>query len=156
MTDRSLLQNYPKVYDGKYAEIYDMSAEIPGVAFAFWKGFFRLSDPEFISDLLWSVQYIKDSQLKVYISDHSYLQIVTPDVLDWVHQNWYAPAVKNGLIAEVSIDATNLFAQITLEKMLDEKKTGQMMTPKVKDLEHGKELTLQILERSEKPKEITI
>ncbi len=41
MTTRESLKKYPKIYHGKFSEIYDISSEIHHTAFAFWKGFFK-------------------------------------------------------------------------------------------------------------------
>ena len=132
-TDTYLLAKYPMVYKGTYAEVYNMSAEIPHTAFAYWRNFFRLDDPQFHEDMSQTVRLIADLDLKVYISDHSGLEVVTQDVLDWLHPNWYKKAYENGLIIEACIDASTIFAQITLAKMIDNSKTQGIQAIKYPD-----------------------
>jgi nucleoid-associated protein YejK len=146
MTNQKLLADYTQVYDGKFATIYDMSHEIPFTAFAYWKGFFRLSDPDFVKDMHHSTEYIHQERLKVFISDHSMLQVVTEDVLAWLHQNWYAKASQYGLLVEASLDANNVFGQLSLQKMLDEAKTGKIITPKFPDFVTAKKYVKEFLE----------
>ncbi len=145
MTNRKLLDNYTKVYDGKFAEIYDMSNEIPFVAFAYWKGFYRLSDADFVKDMTFSTEYIHDQRIKVYISDHSMLQVVSEDVLAWLHQNWYPKATQYGLLVEAALDANNVFGQLSLQKMLDDSKTGKILTPKFTDFLTAKKFVQEFL-----------
>ncbi len=145
MTDLRLLKDYPVIYNGKFAEIYDMQSELKGVAFAFWRGFFRLSDETFIREMIDSVELVEKYKIKIYISDHSDLQIVTNDVLDWLHANWYAVAAKNGLLIEAALDAKSIFAQLSLQKMLDEQKTSGVKTVKYPDFLTAKEAIKQYL-----------
>ncbi|BDD08147.1 hypothetical protein FUAX_05790 [Fulvitalea axinellae] len=142
------LSAYPIVYKGEFAEVYDMSAEIPGVAFAFWRGFFSLENPTFIKEMNDSVDEIKKRGIKVFISDHSYLKLVKDDVLQWLHDNWYTGAYQNGLVAELSIDAKSIFGKLSLEKMLNEAKMGGVVSVKVHDLEDGKKAAKQFCEKA--------
>jgi hypothetical protein len=72
------------------------------------------------------------------ISDHSLLKVVTPDVLNWLHTNWYANAAKNGLKAEAVLEAQNIFAKATLEKMLETEKISNIAAPKFPSFEDAR------------------
>ncbi len=150
MTNPKLLDSYTKLYSGKYTEIYDMSHELPYVAFAYWKGFYRLTDPDFVKEMQLSVDLIRDKRLKVYISDHSMLQVVADDVLAWLHQNWYAKASQHGLLMEAALDANNVFGQLSLQKMLDDSKTGKILTPKYPDFITAKQQVKEFLDAKAK------
>ncbi len=139
MTNQSELQNYPKIYAGEFAEIYDLSSELPYTAFAFWKGFFQVSDEKFVKEMLETANLVKTAEIKVYISDHSYLKVVSGEVLNWLHANWYRNSSDNGLLLELAIDARNAFGKISLKKMLDATKIGNIKTMYINNLEEGKE-----------------
>ncbi|PIE86338.1 MAG: hypothetical protein CSA05_01060 [Bacteroidia bacterium] len=104
MTEQADLQKYPKIYSGKYAEIYDLSSELPHTIFAFWKGFFQISDRNFLKEMSETPKLIKNKNVKICISDHSYLKVVSSEVLNWLHNNWYKNSSAYGLLLELSID----------------------------------------------------
>lgn len=146
MTDINELKSYPKVYDGKFAEIYDLSSELPNTAFAFWKGFFSISDKTFVKEMKETSAYVKKANLKIFISDHSSLKVVTEDVLEWLHKNWYKTSSQNGLLLELAIDANSIFGQLSLEKMLNDTKTGNIATENIQNFKDGKRAAKLFLE----------
>ena len=123
MITNEILATYPKVYDGEFCTIYDMRQEISHTSLIFWKGFYRVESPIFQKDMKYSLNYIQERRIKVVISDHSLLKVVTPDVLTWLHANWYATAAKNGLRVEAALEAQDIFAKATLGKCLKPKKS---------------------------------
>lgn len=138
MTQPEELKKYTKVYDGEFVEIYDLSPEIPHTAFAFWKGFFSLKDEKFIKEMNVSLNYIKKTEHKILISDHSFLKVVKDDVLKWIHENWYTTALENGLLFELSISPDCIFGNLSLEKILDQQKSKNIIIEKVQNFEDGK------------------
>ena len=126
---------FTKVYDGKHAVLFDCSSSAPHLAVGIWRGFFELSDPVFISDMWRSIDFIRDRQIVAIISDHSDLKVVSPDVLDWLHANWYTNAAKHGLRVEAALNAKSAVARLSLQKMLDEAKTGKVATPLFPDFD---------------------
>ncbi len=145
MTKRELLKNYPKIYFDKFTEIYDMSSDCPNTGFAFWKGYLKKKDPNFIKLIYNSISIIKEYKFKILISDHYFLKIVTDDVLDFIDKIWYQSICKNGLIVEICLDAKSIFGQISLEKMLQKSKVGNVIIIKVKNFEEGKNIAMKIL-----------
>ncbi len=132
------LKKYPKIYSGSFAEIYDLSSELPGTALAFWKGFFQLSDKNFTREMLETAALVKKAGIKVFISDHSDLKVVSSEVLDWLHKHWYKNSAANGLLMEFAIDATTVFGSITLKKMLATEKIHGIKTVYINNFEDGK------------------
>jgi hypothetical protein len=126
MIANEILVKYPKIYDGEFCTIYDMRQEIPNTSLAFWKGFFRIESPSFQKDMKYSLNFIREKNIKAMISDHSLLKVVTPDVLAWLHANWYAVAAKNGLKIEASLEPQDIFAKATLGKMLEANKISNI------------------------------
>ncbi len=138
MTNVESLAAYPLVYDSEFCTLYDMRREIPHTAFAFWKGFFKLDNAVFLKDMKYSVEFIREKRIKVMISDHSHLKVVTPEVLAWIHKNWYAPAAKYGLKAEAVLEAESIFAKLTLEKMIEAKQTSNIQAVKFQKFEEAR------------------
>ncbi len=91
-----VLEKYSTVYDGPHATLYDCGTEVPHLTIGRWKGFFRLSDSKFIDDMWESIRVMKELGTIAIISDHSELKVVSQDVLDWLHDNWYPNAQKTG------------------------------------------------------------
>lgn len=138
MTNVENLAAYPLVYDSEFCTIYDMRRDVSHTAFAFWKGFFKLDNPVFLKDMKYSVDFIREKRIKVMISDHTNLKVVTPEVLTWIHKNWYAPAAKYGLKAEAVLEAESVFAKLTLEKMIESKKLSNIMALKFSSFEEAR------------------
>lgn len=145
-----------KVFENGFAEIYDISNEIPATIFAYWKGYLDKENSEFIRACQFSLDYFKEKQVLVMISDHSKLEGAPPEVLDLIHE-WYFPtALQNGLKAEIVLDAEQDIGKISLELMYDQKDmrryidTEELMTPKVDTLEHAKQLAQEIAEKFQK------
>lgn len=142
-----------KIFSNQFAEIYDISNEIPATVFAYWRDYLDKENPEFIRACQYSLDYFKDKNILVMISDHSGLKGAPPEVLDLIHE-WYFPtAITNGLKAEIVLDSEEEIGQISLELMYDEADmqrfidTNELMTPKVDTLEHAKELAREIVRK---------
>lgn len=137
MVNEEILQKYPVIYTGEFAIIHDMSNDYPGLAYGFWCGFFKLSNPKFIQEMQDSIDLIKKHNIKIYLSDHSLLKVVSEDVIDWLHDNWYQEASKNGLQFEISLNSKSAITNMSLKKMLDNDKTGGVVTIGVPSIEEG-------------------
>jgi hypothetical protein len=120
---------FTKVFEGTHAVLYDCSDYAPHLAVGVWRGFFELSDQVFIDEMRRSIDFIRDREIIAIISDHSDLKVVPQDVLDWLHENWYPNAAKNGLRVEAALSAKSIIANLSLKKMLNEAKTGKVSTP---------------------------
>ncbi len=138
MTTQTELYRYSKIYSGEFAEVYDLSPELPHTAFAFWKGFFQISDDRFIKEMKDTSGLVKPLGIKIFISDHSYLKVVSPMVLSWLHENWYKTSSEGGLLLELAIDAQNTFGKVSLQNMLDETKIGDIKTMYINNFADGK------------------
>ena len=120
---------FTKVYEGTHAVLFDCAPFVPHLAVGIWRGFFELTDSVFIDEMWRSIDFIREKRIVAIISDHSDLKVVTPDVLDWLHANWYPNAAKHGLRVEAALSAKSAVARLSLQKMLDEAKTGKIATP---------------------------
>lgn len=143
------LEKYSTVYDGPHATLYDCGAEVPHLAIGRWKGFFRLSDSKFIDDMWESIRVMKELGTIAIISDHSELKVVSQDVLDWLHDNWYPNAQKNGLRVEASLAAESPTADLSLSRMLDESLTGEVKTPRFVDFDSAYAFCVEFLGKLE-------
>lgn len=137
MVNEEILKKYPAIYTGEFAIVHDMSEDYPGLAYGFWCGFFKLDNPKFIQEMQDSVDLIKKHGIKIYLSDHSLLKVVSQDVIDWLHDNWYSKALENGLQFEIALDSKSVITNMSLKKMLDNKKTNGVVTISVPTIEEG-------------------
>ncbi|WP_448518338.1 hypothetical protein [Rhodoflexus sp.] len=137
-----------KIFENAYAELYDISDEVPHTIFGYWKGLWLLDDQEAMQALFFPLDYIKEHQVKVMITDYRYLEIVPVETNDWLQKEWFPTVVKNGLLAEIVIDSTeSLFSKISVDVMYGDvnKQTG-LMTPVVGSLEEAKKLALTFIQ----------
>lgn len=137
-----------KVFENQYAELYDMSDEIPHVLFGHWRGFWELSDKDAMEALHFPLDYIKEQGIKIMLTDYKDLEVVPEETNQWLMEYWFPTAVANGLKAEIILDANELIGQISVEFMYENvsKETG-LITPKVATMEQGKEMARLFLEK---------
>lgn len=137
-----------KVFENKYAELYDMSDEIPHVLFGYWKGYWELSDAEAMQALQFPLDYVKAKGIKIMLTDYKDLDVVPEETNQWLADYWFPTVVKNGLRAEIVLDANNLMGQLSVEFMYENinKETG-LITPQVTNLEQGKATAKLLLEK---------
>jgi len=147
----SAYEKYPKFYEGTHAVLYDCSIEVPHLAIGVWRGFFQLKNKTFIDEMRDSIDFIKQKQVIAIISDHSGLKVVSKDVLDWLHENWYPNAAKNGLRIEAALDAESPIAQLSLKRMLDEARTGTISTPVFPDFQSAYKFCTKFLQEYTQP-----
>jgi hypothetical protein len=126
---------FTKAYEGTHAVLYDCSPAAPHVAVGVWRGFFELSSDVFTREMWLSIDFIRDRKIVAVISDHSDLKVVSPDVLDWLHANWYPNAAKHGLRIEAALSAKSAVANLSLKHMLNAAKTGTVSTPLFPDFD---------------------
>lgn len=125
----SMYAKYSIFYDGMHTVLYDCSKDAHGLAIGVWRGFFQLKNRVFIDEMKVSLDFIKQRKIVAMISDHSGLDVVSKDVLAWLHEHWYPVAAQNGLRIEAALDASTPIARMSLKRMLDDAKTGIIQTP---------------------------
>jgi hypothetical protein len=139
------------IFKNPYAELYDLSAEIPHCIFGYWKGCWLLNDREAMQALEFPFDYIKKHQIKVMITDYRYLDVVPDETNEWIINVWFPKVVQNGLIAEIILDAEELVGQLSVEFMYESINdlTG-LLTPKVDTLENAKALANKFINQLQK------
>ena len=145
--DLSAYEKYPKSYEGTYAVLYDCSIEVPHLAIGVWRGFFQLKNKTFIDEMWRSIDFIKQKKVIAIISDHSGLDVVSKEVVDWLHENWYPNAAQNGLRIEAALDAKSPIAQLSLKRMLDDARTGTIGTPVFPDFQAAYKFCKEFLQK---------
>ncbi len=141
-----------KIFENPYAELYDISEEVPHTIFGYWKGLWMLEDEEAMRALRFPFDYIKEHGIKVMITDYRYLEIVPVETDKWLQREWFPTVVKNGLLAEIVIDsATSVFSKLSVDVMYENvnQVTG-LYTPIVGSLEQAKELARKFIQDLEK------
>jgi hypothetical protein len=145
-----------KVFENSYAEIYDISQEIPNTVFAYWKGYLMKEDEDAIIACEESLKYFKEANILVMISDHTYLEGASLEFLNWIHDYYFPTCVKNGLKAEIILDSMYAIGNISLELMYDKDDMNRnlndagLYTPKIDTLENAKILAKKIVEENTK------
>jgi hypothetical protein len=137
-----------KIFENAYAELYDISDEVPHTIFGYWKGLWLLEDEEAMRALRFPFDYIKEHGVKVMIADYRYLDIVPVETDEWLQSEWFPTVVKNGLLAEIVIDANvNIFGKLSVDVMYENvnQLTG-LLTPKAHSLEQAKDLAKKFIQ----------
>jgi len=141
------------VFENSHTEIYNISEEIPHTVFAYWKGFLLEDKAEAIEACQVSLDYFREADIWVMISDHQHLEGASIPFLDWLHDYYFPTAVQNGLKAEIILDAEMEMGNIVLDLMYSPEdlyknvEEGEIYTPKVDTLENAKILAQQIVEK---------
>jgi len=136
-----------KIFENPYAELYDISDEIPYTIFGYWKGLWLLEDEEAMRALRFPFDYIKEHRIKIMITDYRYLEIVPIEMDEWLQREWFPTVVANGLLAEIVIDSTvDIFSKLSVDIMYENvnQLTG-LLTPNVSTLEQAKKLALSFI-----------
>jgi hypothetical protein len=135
-----------KIFENPYLEMYSLGDELPHTIFGYWKGYWELNDPVAMAALEFPFAYVRDHGIKVMITDYSYLEVVPEDTAAWIDEVWFPTVVKNGLLAEIVIDATEMYGQLSVQFMYEHvsAKTG-LLTPTVASLADAKTLAHQFL-----------
>lgn len=144
-----------KIFENPYAELYDISDEIPYTIFGYWKGLWLLEDTEAMRALCFPFDYIKEHGIKVMITDYRYLEIVPVETDEWLQSEWFPTVVKNGLLAEIVIDSTSsIFGKLSVNVMYENvnQLTG-LFTPLVSSFEQAKELAQTFIQDLEQKKQ---
>jgi hypothetical protein len=135
-----------KVFENEYAELYDMSDEIPHVLFGYWRGYWQLSDEEAMRALQFPLDYVKEKGIKIMLTDYKDLDVVPEETNVWLLEHWFPTVVANGLRAEIVLDASDLLGQLSVEFMYEtvNQDTG-LVTPQANNLEQGKAMARELL-----------
>ncbi len=142
-----------KVYENPFAEIFDISDEIPNTIFVYWKNYLSLNSQGAVESCEFSLNYFKENNILVMISDHSHLEGAELSFLDWIHDYYFPTAVKNGLKSEIILDSTFVMGNISLNLMYDETDMyravgkNELYTLKIDTLENAKKLAQSIILR---------
>jgi hypothetical protein len=135
-----------KIFENPYLEMYSLADELPQTIFGYWKGYWELTDPVAMEALYFPFDYIRDHEIKVMITDYTYLEVVPEDTAEWIDKVWFPTVVANGLLSEIVIDASEIYGQLSVEFMYENVNadTG-LLTPKVNNLEEAKKMAAEFL-----------
>lgn len=143
-----------KIFENPYAELYNISDEVPHTIFGYWKGLWLLDDEEAMRALRFPFDYIKEHGIKIMITDYRELEIVPIETDDWLQKEWFPTVVKNGLRVEIVIDTNeSIFGKISVDVMYENvNKTTGLITPIVNSFEEAKELAWRFIKDWEREK----
>ena len=137
------------IFDNRYATFYALSPELPNSMLCYWKGFYQLKNPELIIALNYCLDCVKEQQIKVIISEHSELEVMPLETIEYLNNVWYKEIVNNGLQVEIYIDSKELTGQLAIEEMYDQvgRNYKELLTPKVETIEEGRILAKKFIDR---------
>jgi len=139
-----------KILDTPFAEVIDISDEIPQTIYGHWKDCWLWENQDIANDIMnVFIPYAQNSKAKVLISTHKDLEVVSVEYIDWIQQTLIPKCLEIGLCVEIIIGAEDLMGEISLgliyndlQAELDEKK---YLTPNVHTLGDAKALALKIV-----------
>ena len=94
------------------------------VIVAKWIGF--LKPDEIKKGCSFMTQYIKDNKVKVHLSDHRSLKVLSKEAQDYLTRTWFPEVEKVGLTKVGAVVAEDVFAAATVSKVNKEGQVGNL------------------------------
>ena len=94
------------------------------VIVAKWIGF--LKPDEIKKGCSFMTKYIKDNKIKVHLSDHRDLKVLSKEAQDYLTREWFPEVEKVGLVKVGAVVAEDVFAAATVSKVNKEGQVGQL------------------------------
>jgi hypothetical protein len=148
------LKKFPLVFESPFAVFYDVSKVAPRTMLCFWKGFYEVTNEQAMSSVEACLDKVREHKLHYIISDHSELDVLGEEMLEYLDTRWYPQLVKDGLKAEIYIDGESLTTQLSIEFMYENLKNSEqeLHTPKVKNIEEALKVAKYFSEKEEERK----
>lgn len=111
-----------KIFETDYCDIYYDDAE--GVLIAKWSGF--LKPDEVRAGCKAMTKYIEENKVKLHLSDHTDLKVLSKEVQDYLTQEWFQEVENLGLEKIAVQVSENAFAKATVDKVNEEAQVGSL------------------------------
>jgi hypothetical protein len=98
--------------------------ESNNVIVAKWIGF--LKPDEIKKGCSFMTKYIKDNRIKVHLSDHRDLKVLSKEAQDYLTREWFPEVEKVGLVKVGAVVAEDVFAAATVSKVNKEGQVGKL------------------------------
>jgi hypothetical protein len=98
--------------------------ESNSVIVAKWIGF--LKPDEIKKGCSFMTKYIKDNKIKIHLSDHRDLKVLSKEAQDYLTREWFPEVEKVGLIKVGAVVAEDVFAAATVSKVNKEGQVGKL------------------------------
>ncbi|MDI9340642.1 MAG: hypothetical protein QM534_08720 [Sediminibacterium sp.] len=105
-----------------YVEIY----HVPGINLigAKWIGFLSLENVKKGCSFL--TKFIRNNQVKIHLSDHRQLKVLSKEVQAYLTQEWFVEVEKIGLTKVGAVVSKDIFAVATVSKVNKEATIGNL------------------------------
>jgi len=145
------LEKFTILFESAYATFYDVSKVAPKTMLCLWRGFYEVDNEEAMGSVEVCLDIVRERSLHFIISDHSELDVLGQEMLDYLDTRWYPQLVKDGLKAEIYIDGEALVTQLSVEFMYENLKNSEqeLHTPKVKDVDEALRVAKYFAEKGE-------
>ena len=94
------------------------------VIVAKWIGF--LKPDEIKKGCSFMTKYIKDNKIKVHLSDHRDLKVLSKEAQDYLTREWFPEVERIGLVKVGAVVAEDVFAAATVSKVNKEGQVGKL------------------------------
>jgi hypothetical protein len=98
--------------------------ESNNVIVAKWIGF--LKPDEIKKGCSFMTKYIKDNKVKIHLSDHRDLKVLSKEAQDYLTREWFPEVEKVGLVKVGAVVAEDVFAAATVSKVNKEGQVGKL------------------------------
>lgn len=98
--------------------------ESNSVIVAKWIGF--LKPDEIKKGCSFMTKYIKDNKIKIHLSDHRDLKVLSKEAQDYLTREWFPEVEKVGLVKVGAVVAEDVFAAATVSKVNKEGQVGKL------------------------------
>lgn len=145
------LEKFTILFESAYATFYDVSEVAPKTMLCLWKGFYEVNNEEAMGSAEACLDIVRERSLHFIISDHSELDVLGQEMLDYLDTRWYPQLVKDGLKAEIYTDGEALVTQLSVEFMYDNLTASdqELHTLKVKDIDEALRVAKYFAEKGE-------
>jgi len=139
-----------KILNTPFVEVIDISDEIPQTIYGHWKDCWLWENQDIAQDIMdVFIPYIQNNNVKVLISSHKDLEVVSVEYIDWIQQILIPKCLEIGLYIEIIIGADDLMGEISLGLIYNDLQAElngeKYLTPNVRTLNDAKALALKIV-----------
>jgi len=106
-----------------YCHIY--FDEQDNIIYAEWKGFLKPDQVRKGCSIM--TDYIKNHKVKVHLSDHRNLRVLTKEVQTYLTEEWFPEVEKAGLKKVAALVSEDVFAKATVDNVNTTAKVGSLV-----------------------------
>ncbi|MEO9803362.1 MAG: hypothetical protein ABJF04_08955 [Reichenbachiella sp.] len=110
------------VFDKKHCKI-EMD-ESNGILYTKWSGFIQLDQAKEGSEFM--TKYIKENGVKLHLSDHLDLKVVTEELKDYLTKEWFPAVERVGLRKVSALVSKNIYTRSSVDDINSRVQLGNL------------------------------